>query len=111
MKVSFLAVQLLVGAQCTLGFAPLLQQVSVQSLQSQQPSRSTPLFSTQWDDEDEDIVTAATSFEDAGENLKKEDEQKKMGEMEDFDSNPAVSCQRRNRLCWSTALRALLLMI
>lgn len=90
MKISCIALQLIASAQFSTGFSPLLQQATVQSLQQQSTRKSNPLFSTQWDEEDDDIVAAA-SFEDAGQSLKDEDDKKKMGEMGDFDSNPAVS--------------------
>jgi hypothetical protein len=51
----------------------------------------TRQFSSQWDeDEAEEVTTARTSFEDAGESLQKEDDNERMGQMGEFDANPAV---------------------
>ena len=94
MKLSSLTLQLLAGATLSQAFSPRLQQVRVLSLTTETPVSTTQIFSTQWDDEDEEIVTA-TSFEDAGESLKEEEAKQKLGGMDDFDSNPAVSFNSR----------------
>lgn len=50
------------------------------------------LFSSQWDDEDDDIATQKpSSFEDAGVGLQEEDDQKRMGDMGDYDANPSYN--------------------
>jgi len=48
------------------------------------------VFSSQWEDEDEEIATT-TSFEDAGDSLRQEEDKDRMDGMGDFDANPAVS--------------------
>jgi hypothetical protein len=50
---------------------------------------------SQWDDEEDEVaVDDRRSFADAGAALNDEDDQKKMDDMGDFDSNPAVSFYR-----------------
>lgn len=44
---------------------------------------------SQWEDED-DATKTQTSFEDAGESLKKEQDNEKLDQQGDYDANPAV---------------------
>ena len=49
------------------------------------------------DEQDEDVLVERTSFDQAGRSLIEEEDQKRMEQMGDFDSNPNVRC--RNDLC------------
>jgi len=74
------------------GFSPLLSIGTSKSL-SRHPFTSTPssvLWSSQWDDDDDDTAKP-TSFEDAGVQLKEQDDKKAMDAVPDYDLNPAVS--------------------
>eukprot|EP00980_Cylindrotheca_fusiformis_P026300 scaffold15772_cov162-Cylindrotheca_fusiformis.AAC.2 len=73
----------------SVGFSPTLQR-SVLSQRYQEGSPMGRLFSSQWDDEEEEVaVDERKSFADAGEALQDEEDQKKMDGMGDFDANPA----------------------
>ena len=85
MKVTASVLQLIACANVALAFSPSLQQRC--SLTSRSP---TCVFSSQWEDEDEEIATT-TSFEDAGDSLRQEEDKDRMDGMGDFDANPAVS--------------------
>jgi hypothetical protein len=45
---------------------------------------------SQWEDEDDEITKTQTSFEDAGDSLKNEQDKERMDQMGDYDANPAV---------------------
>lgn len=85
MKTTILLTQLLLNIETLQAFAPSLQR-STFTRQSQ-PS-STRVFS-QWDDEDDEIVSKPTSFDNADVAMKDADEQKRVDEMGD-DSNDEV---------------------
>lgn len=89
MKFSTLVIQLLACGQLAASFSPLYHQSRTNFISTRPTSR---LFSSQWDDEDDDIATEKpSSFEDAGVGLQKEDDQKRMEDMGDYDANPSVS--------------------
>ncbi len=70
-------------------FSPLLDPRRTVSLSTRPQSR---IFSSQWDDEDDDVATEKpSSFEDAGAGLQQEDDKKRMDDMGDYDANPSVS--------------------
>jgi len=90
MKLSPLVIQWAVCGQLGSAFSPLLPTSRI--LFSSQVRPRSRVFSSQWDDEDDDIATEkATSFEDAGAGLQAEDDKKRMDEMGDYDANPSVS--------------------
>mmetsp|Transcript_118688 Transcript_118688/g.332387 ORF Transcript_118688/g.332387 Transcript_118688/m.332387 type:complete len:303 (-) Transcript_118688:182-1090(-) len=92
MKLSTLVIQLAVCGQLTSGFSPLLQSTSRSgSISVSQRFRSTSrVFSSQWDeDDDETPVEKATSFEDAGVALQESEDKEKMDGMGNYDANPA----------------------
>jgi hypothetical protein len=86
MKLSLALLQVVTVATVSSAFTPLRNCVS------------RPVFSrtfsqrwmSQWDDEDEDITKTQTSFEDAGETLRNEQDDERMDQMGDYDANPAV---------------------
>lgn len=92
MKFTSFAVQLIACGQITSGFTParFLQQGNLASISAAREQRFQ-IFSSQWDEEEDDIAIKSASFDEAGEGLKKEDDDKKMEEMGDYDANPAVS--------------------
>lgn len=89
MKLSSFIIQLAVCGQLGSAFSPLI--TSSRTVSFGRVQRSTSLFSSQWEDEEEDIAIKPTSFEEAGAGLQKEDDDKRMAEMGDFDANPSVS--------------------
>jgi hypothetical protein len=54
---------------------------------------SSRRYSSQWDDEDDDVTTKSASFDQAKEKLKNEDDQEKLTSSGDFDANPSVSVE------------------
>jgi hypothetical protein len=96
MKLSTLVIQLAVCGQLTSAFSPLLQTTRSGSISgSQRVVRTTQsrIFSSQWDEEDDDDtpLEKATSFEDAGVALQDAEDKKQMDGMGDYDANPSVS--------------------
>lgn len=87
MKTTILLTQLLLNVKTLQAFSPSLQRGSL----TFQSKRSTQVFSSQWDDEEEDIVADRKSFDDAGIAMKEEEERKQLEEMGDFDTNEDVS--------------------
>mmetsp|Transcript_118237 Transcript_118237/g.339197 ORF Transcript_118237/g.339197 Transcript_118237/m.339197 type:complete len:291 (-) Transcript_118237:268-1140(-) len=89
MKFSLLAIQLVACSHLISAFSPvqyLDRKISVSTRQQ------GILFSSQWDDEDDDIATQKpASFEDAGVGLQQEDDKKRMDDMGDFDANPSYN--------------------
>ena len=51
----------------------------------------TKRFSSQWDDEEDEAVATSRSFDQAGEDLKKEEDEDKMSASSNADENPNVS--------------------
>ena len=89
MKFSLLVIQLAACSPLITAFSPVPYLGRKISLSSRQQGI---LFSSQWDDEDDDIATEkAASFEDAGVGLQQEDDKKRMDDMGDYDANPSVS--------------------
>jgi hypothetical protein len=89
MKFSLLVIQVVACSQLISAFSPVQHLGRKVSLSRREPS---VVFSSQWDDEDDDIATQKpASFEDAGEGLQREDDKKRMDDMGDFDANPSVS--------------------
>jgi hypothetical protein len=92
MKLAATIFHLIACANVSLAFSPILQQGS--RLTTLRSSSRTRVFSSQWDEDDDGGgggVDQATSFEDAGEGLQNEDDNKRMDDMGDYDANPAVS--------------------
>ena len=93
-------VQLLVGRHILLvveGFSPSLSHHAQRSLSRFSfVSSTTRILSSQWDDDDDDTAKP-TSFEDAGVQLREEDDKKAMDAVPDYDTNPAVSGVRWQR--------------
>jgi hypothetical protein len=90
MKLAATIFHLIACANVSLAFSPILQQGS--RLTTLRSSSRTRVFSSQWDEDDDGAgVDQATSFEDAGEGLQNEDDNKRMDDMGDYDANPAVS--------------------
>jgi hypothetical protein len=92
MKYSTIILHLIACASVSHAFSPIFSHNKLNS----QTSRRVVLFSSQWDDEEEEVTAsvateAATSFDQAGVALRDEDDQKKMDEQGDYDSNPQVS--------------------
>ena len=85
MKYSDIVIHLgiLACASVSHAFAPFLPQHKSNSRSRQ------VVFSSQWEDEDE-VVTERTSFDDAGDKLKEEEDQKSVDNMSDYDANPQV---------------------
>jgi hypothetical protein len=83
-------VQLAVCRHLVVGFTPLMSAGTKLCASRYCPHSLTRVFSSQWDDEEDDTAKA-TSFEDAGVQLREEDDKKAMDAMPDYDSNPAVS--------------------
>eukprot|EP00539_Tryblionella_compressa_P001604 CAMPEP_0178745940 /NCGR_PEP_ID=MMETSP0744-20121128/7555_1 /TAXON_ID=913974 /ORGANISM="Nitzschia punctata, Strain CCMP561" /LENGTH=297 /DNA_ID=CAMNT_0020399141 /DNA_START=209 /DNA_END=1102 /DNA_ORIENTATION=- len=54
---------------------------------------STRIFLSQWDDDEEEVATSRASFDEAGESLKKQEDDEKMDAVGDFDANPSYSDQ------------------
>ncbi|KAL3934875.1 MAG: hypothetical protein SGBAC_009501 [Bacillariaceae sp.] len=81
MKTTILLTQLLLNIETLQAFAPSLQR----STFAHQSQPSTRVFS-QWDDEDDEIVSKTTSFDNADVAMKDADDQKRVNEMGD-DSN------------------------
>jgi hypothetical protein len=54
---------------------------------------------SQWEDEDDDTTKTQTSFEDAGDSLKNEQDKEKLDQMGDYDANPAVRYLLLSSLC------------
>jgi hypothetical protein len=71
-------------------FSPLKSVGTQVSLPRSSSSFPTRVFSSQWDDEVDDTAKP-TSFEDAGVQLREEDDKKAMDAIPDYDTNPAVS--------------------
>jgi hypothetical protein len=69
------------------------RQLSLKSLSS----KSTRRKMSQWDEEEDDVTTKPTSFEQAGEDMKKQDDDDKLNSMGDFDANPSV----RQAIAWN----------
>jgi hypothetical protein len=90
MKLKATIFHLIACANVSLAFSPILHQGS--RLTTLRSSSRTRVFSSQWDEDDDGAgVDQATSFEDAGEGLQNEDDNKRMDDMGDYDANPAVS--------------------
>lgn len=89
MKFSAAVLLLAVSGQFVAGFSPLQIPSRTSTGASRQFTSTTRIYS-QWDDEEDD-TKAATSFEDAGVQLKEDDDQKAMDAAPDYDANPAVS--------------------
>jgi hypothetical protein len=94
MKFTAVVFHLIACVNVSLAFSPLLQRSSTLVTHHRAP---THIFSSQWDedDDDEEVATstedaARTSFQDASIGIKDEDDKKKMDDMGDYDSNPAV---------------------
>ncbi|KAG7338940.1 hypothetical protein IV203_034609 [Nitzschia inconspicua] len=51
----------------------------------------TKQYSSQWDDDEDDVKTKPTSFDQAGENLKKEDDDEKLNSAGNYDANPSYN--------------------
>ena len=94
MKLSTAAVvQLLVGRHIlgvVEGFSPCNFNQPQRSISRSSFIPSTRILSSQWDDDDDDTAKP-TSFEDAGVQLREEDDKKAMDAVPDYDTNPAVS--------------------
>jgi hypothetical protein len=54
-------------------------------------SKSTRRFSSQWEDEEDEAVATSRTFDQAGEDLKKEVDEDKMNASSSADENPNVS--------------------
>jgi hypothetical protein len=92
MKLSTLVIQLAVCGQLTSAFSPLLQTTSGSISVSHRVRSQSRVFSSQWDEEDDDTpVAKASSFDDAGVALQDSEDKKKMDGMGDYDANPSVS--------------------
>jgi hypothetical protein len=90
MKFSLLVIQFAACSPLIAAFSPVSHLGGKISLSSSR--QQSILFSSQWDDEDDDIATQKpASFEDAGVGLQKEDDKKRMDDMGDYDANPSVS--------------------
>jgi hypothetical protein len=77
----------------SVAFSPLLQRSS-SSTGISRYAPTTAIFSSQWDEEDEEVATEdkqRASFDEAGRSLRDEDDKAKMDEIGDYDSNPQVS--------------------
>eukprot|EP00429_Kryptoperidinium_foliaceum_P004053 CAMPEP_0176007070 /NCGR_PEP_ID=MMETSP0120_2-20121206/3043_1 /TAXON_ID=160619 /ORGANISM="Kryptoperidinium foliaceum, Strain CCMP 1326" /LENGTH=295 /DNA_ID=CAMNT_0017339819 /DNA_START=62 /DNA_END=949 /DNA_ORIENTATION=- len=87
MRVSSLAMQLAFCGQLATGFTPLVTR-SHQVSWTRDARPSSRVFSSQWDDEEEDEDSKPTSFEDAGVKLREEEDKKAMDSASDYDRNP-----------------------
>jgi hypothetical protein len=85
MKYSTIILQLFAYVSISHAFSPIFSHNN--KLTSQ--SRRVALFS-QWDDEEEEVATQPASFDEAGASLRDEDDKKRMDDMGEYDSNPAV---------------------
>lgn len=84
MKISIIALQLIAGANVSFAFSP----APPRGLITQRCN--TRIFS-QWEDEEEEITIERKSFSEAGEGLKQEEDDAKMGATGDYDANPAYN--------------------
>lgn len=77
------------SVRCTI---PPTKPTSSHAASSTHRIASTKRYGSQWDDGDdlEEVTTKATSFDQAGENLKKEEDEEKLNSVGDFDANPSV---------------------
>lgn len=66
---------------------PLLSRTFVSASHSSSTKR---WFSSQWNDDEDEVTTKPSTFEEAGASLKKEDDDEKMNSMGEFDANPSV---------------------
>jgi hypothetical protein len=100
MKFTAVILNLVACANVSVAFSPLLQRSSHIGI-SRYPT--TAIFSSQWDEEDEDVATEDTraSFDEAGRSLRDEDDKAKMDEIGDYDSNPQVSWTLQEVKTWS----------
>lgn len=83
MRFATVAFNLIAWTNVSLAFSPLLQR---NALIQRTP---TQIFSSQWEEEEEEVATR-TSFTDAEETLKKEEDDKKINDAGDIDANPQV---------------------
>jgi hypothetical protein len=94
MKFTAVVFHLIACVNVSLAFSPLLQRSTLATTHHRAP---THIFSSQWDEDDDDEEVAAgtedapMAFQDASIGIKDEDDKKKMDDMGDYDSNPAVS--------------------
>lgn len=99
MRTSFLAIQLLVSSSFSWAFTTTStfvprNRIATGGVSAVVSQRKTVLYS-QWDEEDEATSTTSTpgqrtSFDDAGDVLRKEDDDSLLNAMDDFDNNPLV---------------------
>lgn len=103
MKISIALLQLIVSANVSSAFSPAaLPRGGIVTVEER--CSTTRIFS-QWEDEEEEIVIDRKSFAEAGEGLKKEDDDAKMDGMGDYDANPSVSFYVTNIRCCCCFLR------
>ena len=85
MKLSLPLLQVIAVATVSSAFTPLWNCASLPV----SSKTSSQRWMSQWEDED-DATKTQTSFEDAGESLKKEQDNEKLDQQGDYDANPAV---------------------
>jgi hypothetical protein len=86
MKLSLALLQVITVATVSSGFTPLRNCASLPV----SSRTSSQRWMSQWEDEDDEITKTQTSFEDAGDSLKNEQDKERMDQMGDYDANPAV---------------------
>lgn len=93
MKLSLPLLQVIAVATVSSAFTPLRNCASLPV----SSKTSSQRWMSQWEDED-DATKTQTSFEDAGESLKKEQDNEKLDQQGDYDANPAYKSESIDRV-------------